>query len=107
MPLIITFCTFQRQFMEVLIVTLYSVLRISYIHLTKMPKHQFYKLNKFRFIKDFAFKFCILLFIGRDSTIGGCFCGFVEGSTRRLIFIVVFGEAPDRTCDPWFTMRVN
>ena len=26
--------------------------------------------------------------------------GAPEGSTGRLIFVVVFGEARDRTCDP-------
>ena len=24
----------------------------------------------------------------------------------RLIFVVVYGETRDRTCDPWFTRRV-
>ena len=37
--------------------------------------------------------------------------GAPEGSTGRLIFVVVFGdvfgEARDRTCDPWFTRRVT
>ena len=51
--------------------------------------------------------------IFRLSTIVGCFFyGFVvpgapEGSTGRLIFVVVLGEARDRTCDPWFTRRVT
>ena len=30
-----------------------------------------------------------------------------EGSTGRLDFVVVFGEARDRTCGPWFTRRVT
>ena len=47
-----------------------------------------------------------VFFLGETSSIGGCFCGFVvpgapEGSTGRLIFVVVFGEARDRTCDSW------
>ena len=29
-----------------------------------------------------------------------------EGSTGKLVFVVVFGEAQDRTCDRWFTRRV-
>ena len=33
--------------------------------------------------------------------------GAPEGSTGRLVFVVVFGEARDRTCDPWFTRRVT
>ena len=33
--------------------------------------------------------------------------GAPEGSTWRLIFVVVFGEARDQTCDPWFTRRVT
>ena len=54
----------------------------------------------------------VFFFLGETSSIGGCFCGFVvpgasEGSTGRLIFVVVFGEARDRTCDPWFTRRVT
>ena len=52
-----------------------------------------------------------ILFLGETSTIAVCFCGFVvpgapECSTGRLIF-VVFGEARDRTCDPWFARRVT
>ena len=42
--------------------------------------------------------FFFFFFLGETSTIVGCFCGFVvpgapEGSTGRLIFVVVFGEA--------------
>ena len=55
---------------------------------------------------------CQRFFLGETSTIGGCFCGFVvpgapKGSTERLIFVVVFGEARDRNCDPWLTRRVT
>ena len=36
----------------------------------------------------------VFFFLGETSTIGGCFCGFIvpgapEGSTGRLIFVVV------------------
>ena len=35
-----------------------------YLHFAKLPTHQFYNLNKFRFsfIKEFAFEFCIPVF---------------------------------------------
>ena len=53
----------------------------------------------------------VFFFLGETSNIVGCFCGFVvpgapECSTGRLVF-VVFGEARDRTCDPWFKRRVT
>ena len=55
----------------------------------------------------------MLFFPGRDQYYSRLFFyGFVvpgapEGSTGRLIFVVVLGEACDRTCDPWFTRRVT
>ena len=44
-------------------------------------------------------------FLGETSTIVGCFCGFVvpgapEGSTGRLIFVVVFWSSPESNLQP-------
>ena len=54
----------------------------------------------------------IIFFLGDTSTIEGCFLRLFlwvccSGSTRRLNREEVFGEARDRTCDPWFTRRVT
>ena len=56
----------------------------------------------------FIFFFLFFFFPGRYQYYMRLFCGFVvpgapEGSTGRRFF----GEARDRTCDPWFTRRVT
>ena len=68
---------------------------------------------------DFELCVCIVFFFFFFfffSCVCVCVCvcvgGFVvpgapEGSTERLIFVVVFGEVRDRNCDPWFTRRVT
>ena len=60
------------------------------------------------FSKAFSiYIYIFFFFLGETSTIGGCFVGLLFREHPKAQPGGGFGEARDRTCDPWFTRRVT